>query len=177
MEINIFEVWKQIDGYPNYVVSNLGNVKNTNKDKQLKPKTHRDGYMCVTLYSNGVRKMFQIHRLVSIAFLPNIENHPIVNHKNGIKDDNRVENLEWCTVSQNTKHAFDVLGVKGQCGNTNKPIHRINTTTGEIEKTYNSITEASADLNISRGSILNRIRDRAINSDLIGGGYLWEYSQ
>ena len=105
------EVWKKIWKFENYEVSNFGNIKNTNFkrsgfEKIMKPTKNSKGYLLVSLFKNGKRNRFCVHRLVLESFVENIENKKCVNHINGIKTDNRVENLEWNTYSENTKHAF-----------------------------------------------------------------------
>ena len=88
-----------------YYVTKEGNILSSRKFKVptvLKPFNDRDGYLRVNLLG----KMHSVHRLIAKAFIPNPENKPTVNHINGIKDDNRVNNLEWATNSENTKHAY-----------------------------------------------------------------------
>lgn len=97
------EEWKTIPGYNGiYQVSSDGRVKNA-YGHFLKAETTRNGYKRVVFYD---RKKFSVHRLVALTFIPNPENKEVVNHKNGIKTDNRVENLEWNTWSENEKHAY-----------------------------------------------------------------------
>ena len=116
------EIFLPIKGYPRYEISNQGNVKSLNYNhtqisKILKKKTKR--YERVQLYGNKYSKFFSIHRLVALHFIQNPKNKEQVNHKNGIKTDNRVENLEWVTASENIKHAFDTGLVKKLTGELN----------------------------------------------------------
>lgn len=104
------EQWKDIEGYEGlYQVSNLGNVRSLkfsggNKAKLLKQNITKEGYKRVGLCKNGKRKDYRIHRLVAMAFIPNPNNLPIINHKDEDKGNNNVNNLEWCTIAYNNTY-------------------------------------------------------------------------
>lgn len=101
----IEEIWKEIDGYPNYKVSSMGNVKNYKSGRILKP-TAKDGYLSVALYNANGRKYFFVHRLVACAFIPNPSDYPEVNHKDEIRSNNCLSNLEWCTSKYNANYGM-----------------------------------------------------------------------
>lgn len=105
------EVWKDIEWYEwVYQISNLGRVKSLKfwKERILKPQKNNCWYLFIWL-KNNFKKHLTVHRIVAKHFIPNTENKPQVNHKNWIKTDNRVENLEWMTVWENAIHSYDVL--------------------------------------------------------------------
>lgn len=104
------EIWKILKDFPNYSVSSLGRVKNNKTKKFLLPCECENGYFYVSLCRQGKRKSIAVHRLVAIAFIPNFQGKREVNHINGDKSDNSVENLEWTTSSENKIHAASVLG-------------------------------------------------------------------
>ena len=117
------EEWRQVVGYEGYYeVSSLGNLRSVDryvkypkggqmlrKGKPMRQNKNKYGYVDVRLGKLGVEKAHLIHRLVASTFLDNPESKPEVNHKNGIKSDNRLENIEWATKSENRLHAYKEL--------------------------------------------------------------------
>ena len=95
--------------YTRYEVSNLGRVRNAHTGQIMKFRLNRCGYLTLDLYYKGERKYKLVHRLVATAFVPGWREGLEVNHKNGVKTDNRAENLEWVTQSENMRHSRDVL--------------------------------------------------------------------
>lgn len=120
------EEWKDIEGYEGfYQVSNCGNIKSLPRTAKSKGSGIREvketikkqsvsscGYMLVGLHKDSEMKTASVHRLVALAFVPNPEGKPQVNHINGDKKDNRAENLEWVTSSENNLHKYNCLGIR-----------------------------------------------------------------
>lgn len=111
------EIWKPIDDYPNYMISNYGEVKSlgntkSKKEKKLKGIKGNDGYLRFGLYKDGELKMYLAHRLVAQAFIPNPNNKPFIDHINTIRTDNRVENLRWVTSSENMNNSITIEKLK-----------------------------------------------------------------
>lgn len=126
------EIWKEIPGLDNYLVSNYGRVKGlpikTNFGKRikyyperiLKTKTsNKLSYHYISTSEKGKIYRKLLHRVVAICFLPNPNNYPVINHKDGNKDNNSVTNLEWCTQAYNNKHARDT-GLNNSSGVNHK---------------------------------------------------------
>lgn len=143
------EVWKDISNFKGvYQVSSLGRVrsldmminqklgsKRLKPGRVLKPRLNRQGYAQYALY-NEIKHFPSAHRLVAQAFIPNPENKPEVNHINGIKDDNRVENLEWCTRNENLKHGYRT-GLISHVGSNSNRTHLTESDVLEIRKLCN----------------------------------------
>lgn len=128
-------MWARVPGYEDkYFISDSGILVSTASRSRvkcpkdlskyphtIKPAIKKDGYYGVCLKDGNRQKNVYIHRLVALAFIPNPEHKPQVNHKNGNKLDNRVENLEWTTAQENTRHAWDT----GLHGHINRGLRRL----------------------------------------------------
>ena len=111
------EIWKDIKDYEGlYQISNKGRVYSYRTNKFLSICYTSKGYQIVGFKINGKQVMKQIHRLVAESFIENPENKPCVNHKDGNKENNCVDNLEWCTYSENNKHAYKTKLRKSHVG-------------------------------------------------------------
>ena len=162
------EIWKKIDGYENYEVSNLGNVKNSDTGNIFKLNT-KNGYKYVTLRNSKKDKSYRVNRLVALAFIPNDdpENKTYVNHIDGKKFDNSVKNLEWITPSNSVIHALETgLLKKTQA----KKVHQCDKE-GNLIKTFESITEASKETGINTGSITKACKSKQAPT----GNFIWKF--
>ena len=185
--ISIQTKWKDIVGYENeYQINQFGEIR-TLKDSPklkkydvLKPQiSKRNGYVYQMLYKNGKEKLLRVHRLVAMAFLPNPNNLPQVNHKDGNKQNNSVDNLEWCEQSDNMKHAYK-NGLQIPSENQRKAIINTNKLKqkkvcqikdGEIINTFSGISEASRQTKISISCISRccNLKRKSTN------GYEWRF--
>lgn len=163
------EIYLPIKDYESlYEVSNLGNVKSLRRNIILIPNK-RHGYVTVELPKKNAQL---IHRLVGKAFLLNPENKPYINHINGIKNDNRVSNLEWCTPKENTIHAYKLgLQVQPKRQKQNQPNQKeiIDIINNEY---YFSIREANKATLLKRDTIQRSLR---LDVPVKNGGYHFKY--
>ena len=181
------EIWKDIPGYEGlYQVSNLGNVKsiswkNTGAAKNLWLKPHNKGYYQVELVKNKVKKTYVVHRLVALAFIPNPQNLPVINHKDENKKNNRVENLEWCDFKYNNRYSMNLHPerfkerVYTQKGNYKRrldfPVAQIGDD-GEVIKVWSNSRQIFVETGMSDWSISECCRGNRKTAY----GYKWQYA-
>ena len=164
------EEWKEVHGFEGiYQVSNLGRVKtenynNTNRPKILSPYNVHN-YRRIRLGYMGHGRSTSIHILVAEAFVPNPDNKPYVNHKNGDKGDNRADNLEWVTRSENALHSYRVLGNKTSGGCDKRMVKNI-----ETGKVYECVADTKKD-GFNRTSVISCCKGRYHTA----GGCHWQY--
>ena len=172
------EEWRDVVGYEGlYQVSNFGRVKSlprngtVNMVRILRPNIKKTGYINYALQKNNALKTFLAHRLVAQAFMPNPDNLPQVNHIDGDKTNNRVDNLEWCTQLENIRHRSEVLDVHG--GSPRKKVY-----CAELNRNFNSISEAAKFCGICSSGIrdvCNGIGSKG-EKRVTAGGYHWEWA-
>lgn len=180
------EEWKDIQGYEGlYQISDYGRVKSlskrflvsnqygknngyrTQKSKILKPQLDKYGYLRVTLCNNK-HKLVQVHRLVGLAFVPNLQLLPLINHKDENKKNNVFNNLEWCTHKYNSNYGTSIQRrIKLQSIKVNQ--YDLN---GKFIKQWISICEAERKLNINHANIISVCQGKRNKA----GGFIWRYS-
>ena len=161
------EIWKDIKGYEwKYQISNLGNIKSYYIYRLKSITKNSKWYNIVQLWIWWKNKVYSVHRLVAQSFIPNPENKPCVNHIDWNRINNKIDNLEWCTQSENIRHKFDVLWYKSVMQKTwwpskwkkwwlnhlSKKVNQYDLQ-GNFIKTWNSMSDIERQVNIPRSSI------------------------
>lgn len=184
------EVWKDIEGYEGlYQISNLGNIKSlkynkTETEKKIKLYNKRN-YLQVALAQQGKIKWYSVHRLVAKAFIPNPNNYPCINHKDENKQNNCIDNLEWCTHKYNSNYGTikerqsnikkgrnTSQETRNKIGEANsKQVGQFKKGTEELIQVFPSVINAAKQLGLKKQNIsaccLNRLKSH--------GGYSWKY--
>ena len=186
------EEWRDIKGYEGlYQISNLGRVKSLRnnhgqfREKILKTCSNKLGYSYINLYKEGKNKKCLVHRLVALHFIPNPNNYKEINHKDENKQNNRVENLEWCTAEYNSNYGTRILRmIKAQKGQNRPSVRGSNSTRARkvqcvtTGKKFNCITEAAKYYYVERRSITSCCQGKRKSSGkhpVTGEKLVWKY--
>lgn len=169
------EIWKPIEKYPDYMVSNQGRVKSlkNGKEKVLKCCKYKDEYLSINLCKNGKQKLHKIHRLVAEAFIPNPDNKPCIDHINTIKNDNRVDNLRWVTNKENSNNPLTINKWKikiGKLHHNHKPILQFDKNMNFIKR-WDCAMDVQRKLGFNQSNISSCCREERKTSN----GYKWGY--
>ena len=168
------EIWKDIKGYEGlYKVSNQGNVISINNGRNVKREANLKGYRIINLWKNGIGKMFRVHRLVAKAFIPNPEGKPCIDHINGNRSDNRVENLRWVTNKENQNNPITKNKFKNRKGKPHHEIQIEQVKNGVVIKIHQSINSAARELNITASNISAICRGKGKSYK----GFGWRYKR
>lgn len=192
------EIWKDIEGFDNYQISNLCRVKNVKFNRFIKPLLGKHGYLCVNLYKDGKLKHLLLHRLLAIAFIPNPENKPCIDHINTDRTDNRIENLRWTTQKENHNNPLSLINhanaargrvvseeqkkrqsekMKGRYkGNKwgSKKIIQL-TLDGNFIREWDSIKDAADSFGVSSSAIWNCLNCKCQVKSI--KGFVWKYKK
>lgn len=177
---NLNEIWIDVNEFENcYKISNFGNLISKEKtvsgngnstyirtEKPLKSSKTKKGYTRVDLRDNNNRKICFVHRLVAEHFIPKIEGKEYVNHINGIKDDNRYNNLEWCTTSDNHKHAYNnnLMTARGENNNLALlTVEQVKEIRAKYKPRIYTLNMLAKDYNVSQYTIFDIIKRRTWN--------------
>lgn len=171
--------WKRIENYL-YEINKFGQIKSLKRNIILKQRTNTHGYKIVNLYcGEGRYKTMQVHRLIGIAFISNPLNKPCINHINGKKTDNRVENIEWCTYSENSQHSYDKLGrvgvwtgLFGKNHHRSKKVNQYDLNNNFI-KTWDCMMDVERELGLACGNLTKVCKKEKWHKTL--GGFKWKY--
>lgn len=163
------EEWRDAVGYEGlYEVSNYGKVRRIDTGAELRGNINSYGYRVVRLTRDRQAKDFKMHQLVAMAFIPNNYGARTINHKDGDKENNFVENLEWCTPRQNARHAVDVLGISTK----SRPVMQVSAD-GELMAVWANAYKASSTLGIAHMMISACCKGTAATA----GNFVWRYAE
>lgn len=152
----MIEEWRIINRFPKYEVSSFGRIRKISTNKLLFLKTHTTGYKQVAIQENNKKYYLYVHRLVAEAFIDNPNNYPYVNHKDEIKTNNNVENLEWCTPKYNANYGT----CKERMGLAHQKKVKQYTKDGKLIREWKSYSEAEKALGLTPGDISKYVNSK-----------------